>query len=144
MDLHKARDRKRRYQQSVRGRKKHYEANKRYRKKYAEVRMIDGARRRARERALDFDLKVCDIVVPCICPALGIPVFSTPGQQTPNTPSIDRVDNTKGYTKDNILIVSFRANELKSDSTISEMLKLTNFYAPILTKITVKNFRIRE
>ena len=43
-------------------------------------------------------------------------------------PSIDRIDNTRGYVKDNIIIVSRRANILKKDATINELIKLANYY----------------
>jgi cupin superfamily acireductone dioxygenase involved in methionine salvage len=43
-------------------------------------------------------------------------------------PSIDRIDNTRGYIKDNIIIVSRRANILKKDATIDELRKLANYY----------------
>tara|TARA_R100000501_G_scaffold16164_1_gene29353 strand:- start:306 stop:968 length:663 start_codon:yes stop_codon:yes gene_type:complete len=37
-----------------------------------------------------------------------------------DSPSIDRVDNTKGYSRDNIEVVSTRWNLLKRDSTVEE------------------------
>jgi hypothetical protein len=44
-----------------------------------------------------------------------------PGMNIPfDSPSIDRVDNTKGYSRDNIEVVSTRWNLLKRDSTVEE------------------------
>ena len=34
------------------------------------------------------------------------------------TPSIDRIDPKKVYVKDNIIVVSMRANRIKTDATI--------------------------
>ncbi len=37
------------------------------------------------------------------------------------SPSLDRIDSTKGYTKGNIWVISNRANTLKNDATLSEL-----------------------
>ena len=50
------------------------------------------------------------------CPILKIP-FATGGKhgrERNNSPSIDRIDNNKGYTPDNIQIVSMMFNSFKS------------------------------
>lgn len=39
------------------------------------------------------------------------------------TPSIDRIDATKGYTKDNIQVISKQANAMKWDSTKEELVE---------------------
>jgi hypothetical protein len=41
-----------------------------------------------------------------------------------NSYSIDRVDNTRGYTMDNICIMSLKANKMKSNGTLEELVKL--------------------
>jgi len=38
-----------------------------------------------------------------------------------HSPSIDRKDSKKGYTPDNIWVISNRANTLKNDATIQEL-----------------------
>jgi hypothetical protein len=45
--------------------------------------------------------------------------------------SIDRIDNSKGYTKDNILLVSKTANMFRNRSTIKEMLEFCNMVVSI-------------
>lgn len=50
-----------------------------------------------------------------------------------DSPSIDRIDNAKGYTKDNIHIISWRANRLKNDGTAEEHLAIYK-YISNLTK----------
>lgn len=40
------------------------------------------------------------------------------------SPSIDRVDTSKGYTPENCRVISWRANRLKSDATPEELVLL--------------------
>ena len=37
--------------------------------------------------------------------------------------SPDRIDNERGYTKDNVWLVAARANSLKSDMTLDDLLE---------------------
>jgi hypothetical protein len=39
----------------------------------------------------------------------------------PNRATLDRVDSTKGYTRDNVAFVSHRANRLKNNATAEEL-----------------------
>lgn len=52
---------------------------------------------------------------------LGIPLFLTEGRRGPNSYSIDRVDNSKGYTKENTRVISFLANSRKGDLTLDQV-----------------------
>ena len=45
-----------------------------------------------------------------------------------NSMSVDRIDNNKGYNKDNIVIVSFKANAMKSSATLKELYQVADFY----------------
>lgn len=78
---------------------------------------------RAKKFNLDFDLEKEDIIIPDVCPVLRIPLF-VGEKQGDNSPTLDRVDNSKGYTKDNVAVISWKANNLKSNATLDEIEKL--------------------
>jgi hypothetical protein len=95
------------------------------------------AKSRAKKKGLFFNLTMDDINIPEYCPILGIKIEKSLleidqsfGKKMGvnnlpwNYPSIDRMDSTKGYTKDNIHIICWRANHLKSDATFEEIEKL--------------------
>ena len=91
--------------------------------------LLYDAKKRAEIKGLEFSLTREDIMIPDICPILNIPIIIDAGKgRTGNGPSIDRLDNKKGYTKNNILIVSDRANTLKSDSTQKERESIYAYY----------------
>lgn len=90
--------------------------------------MLDNSKQRAKRSGILFDLTMDDIEIPERCPALDIELFTCDKKNWVNSPSIDRIDNTKGYTKDNIVIVSRRANILKKDATLEELKKISDFY----------------
>lgn len=59
------------------------------------------------------------------CPVLGVPFGFAP--RHPYRPSLDRFDSSLGYTKDNISVISWRANKLKNDATLSELRALVDW-----------------
>lgn len=110
-------------------------ANKKWRNRNPVRTLIHEATRRAKNRGLVFDLTYEDILplIPDVCPVLGIKLDwgSLPGGN-PNKPSIDRIDSSKGYTLDNIVVVSWRANNLKGSATPEELMKIAIFYQQFL------------
>jgi hypothetical protein len=87
-----------------------------------EAALLYGSRSRAKKLGLDFDLDVTDIVIPEVCPLLGIPIYMADKYAHDNSASIDRIDPSKGYTKDNIWVISRKANAIKSNATAEEIL----------------------
>lgn len=87
------------------------------------------AKRRAEEKGLKFDIKLSDIPdIPKTCPILGIPLTVKKGKgASSNSPSLDRIIPSKGYIRENIEIISHRANQIKSDATIEEIGKVYNY-----------------
>lgn len=71
------------------------------------------ARQRAARRGLPFNLRVSDIIVPTVCPALGVPIII--GQmRSVYSPSLDRIRPSLGYVKGNTRVISDKANRLKA------------------------------
>ena len=71
-----------------------------------------------------------------ICPVLGVKMTTTElgSGDTDYSPSFDRVYPQKGYIKGNIVIISNKANRIKTDATVDEIRKVTDFYEKLLNK----------
>jgi hypothetical protein len=86
---------------------------------------------RARRRGMDATVQLEDISFPEKCPVLGILLdYTTPvghRKQKDHSPSLDRLDNSKGYVPGNVVVISLRANLLKKDATLFELEKLVNY-----------------
>lgn len=98
-----------------------------YRAKDPVTFMLRNAKNRAKERGWEFSLVKADISIPAICPILGIPIAKGSTGFHPNSPSVDRVDSTKGYTPGNVRVISWRANALKRDGTLDEFRKIVAY-----------------
>lgn len=90
----------------------------------AEIKMWRRAKARCKDSGREFSIAVGDIVIPAHCPILGMPLVVKSGRSggDPCSPSLDRIDSSKGYTKENIVVVSHLANMMKSSATPEELL----------------------
>jgi hypothetical protein len=86
------------------------------------------AKRGARLRGLEFSIQIEDLTIPEVCPIFGIPLEKGINNRVAASPSIDRIDNTKGYVPGNVWIISWRANRLKCDATLEEMETLVHVW----------------
>lgn len=82
--------------------------------------LLLSARSRARRKGLTCTLTVGDIVIPTVCPVLGILLERGTVKHHPASPSLDRIDNALGYIPGNVRVISHRANSLKRDMTLQE------------------------
>lgn len=94
-----------------------------YSKTKPEKRLLYAAKKRAKNKGLDFNLVESDILIPEYCPYLGIKlVVSRPrGDSRRDIASLDRIDNTKGYIQGNVEVISWLANTMKSNATIENL-----------------------
>lgn len=71
-------------------------------------------KQKCKRKGIDFNLNKKDLTLPKICPILNIPL-KMGRKYLYNCPSLDRINNKKGYIKGNVRIISFSANAMKSD-----------------------------
>ena len=86
-----------------------------------------GAKSRAKRLGQEFNIQLADLQMPECCPILGIPLYRTEGRATDNSPSLDRVDNSKGYIKGNVRVISNKANKHKSDLSLEDVQRLFEY-----------------
>ena len=86
--------------------------------------MYHNAKARCKGTDIPFDITFRDISIPTHCPVLGHPFE---GASREYGPSLDRVNPKGGYTKDNIAVISMRANRLKNDATLEELEALVQY-----------------
>lgn len=86
------------------------------------TRMFSAAKIRSRDAGVQFDLtSSVEIEIPSHCPVLGIALDPLAKNRADNLPTLDRIDNTKGYVRGNVWVISWRANRLKWNATIDEL-----------------------
>ena len=89
--------------------------------------MLRKARNRAKKRGIYFNLTLDDIQIGERCPILDTP-FKVGLDNWQNSPSLDRIDNRRGYEKGNVIVVCMMANSIKNQATPSQIQKVGNFY----------------
>ena len=93
-----------------RNQEKAREKSRRWNRNNPEKLLLSSAKRRAKDRGLEITIDVSDIVIPDVCPILGITIITG--------------SNTKGYIKGNVWVISWRANKIKSNSSLEELEKM--------------------
>lgn len=84
--------------------------------------MLKNTKANAKRRSIECTLILSDIVVPIKCPYLNIPLTRIIGKGIVSTnASLDRIDSTKGYTPDNIQVISYLANTIKNNATKEQL-----------------------
>ena len=102
---------------------------KKRREFYPAQHFLNRARGNAKSRGLEFTLALKDIpAIPEYCPVFPwmklIYKVGTGKRTRPDAPSLDRFDNSRGYIPGNVRFVSYRANTLKRDAELKELVAL--------------------
>lgn len=88
----------------------------------------------AKRRGIEFNLTkedIDDIGLPLRCPILDIPLKFNSSFADDDSYSFDRIDSSKGYTRDNLVVISLRANKLKNNASLEELQKIAQFYTEL-------------
>lgn len=93
-------------------------------KRYTAVQSRSSAYKRSIKLGIDFNLTsdYLESIMPDICPILGFTLKYGKGKKSDKSASIDRIDSSKGYTVDNVQIVSALANQMKSSANTDELI----------------------
>jgi hypothetical protein len=108
-----------------------YQKNKRKNFEYRLQMLLNASKQRAKLKDREHSITLDDIKelypVDGKCPVFGFDLeFNTAGFRE-TSPSIDRIDSDRGYTKDNIQIISWKANRLKAYATVEDLEILVAF-----------------
>lgn len=83
--------------------------------------LLNQARYRAKQRGIPFEISYEDLEIPEYCPVFGLKLETSGGRRNDCSFSLDRWDNSKGYIKGNVRVISWKANQYKGDLTLSEV-----------------------
>lgn len=90
--------------------------------------MWSPAKSRAKKKGFEFTITPSHIQIPLLCPVFNTSFNNEKGSGVKdNSPSLDRIDATQGYTPDNIRVVSWRANNLISNGSLKEFEQIVRF-----------------
>jgi len=110
-----------------------------FHKKNPEISAFTNLRKRSKRKNIPMEVTVEDIkkAFPndMICPVLGIKMEVGLKNKNVNSPSIDKIIPEKGYVPGNIIVVSMKANLIKSFATPDEIIKVGKFYQKLLEEI---------
>jgi hypothetical protein len=85
-------------------------------------------RSQAKKLGIEWTITPSEIEWPEKCPVFNIPLnYEISTGRNDNSPSLDRLDPTKGYTPDNVKIISWRANRIKNNGTAQEHLDIAAY-----------------
>ena len=95
--------------------------------------LLNSIRSKCKKRNIPFNLTLEDIIIPDSCPVFGFTLERSEGYRSDRSASIDRIDPKLGYVKGNIVVVSMKANQMKSNGNWQELQKLADFYKKLDT-----------
>lgn len=98
-------------------------------------RLFTARKHRAKLAGILWNIEELDFYpLPQTCPVLGIPLTYNSKKLTDNSASLDRIEPALGYVRGNVVIISARANRIKSDGTAKEHRLLAEWIELQLTK----------
>lgn len=91
-------------------------------------RVVVAAKSRAKQKKLPFSISVESLEWPEFCPVLGIKLnYEWASGKRDDNPSLDQLIPGRGYALENVRVISWRANRIKSNGTAVEHLAIANY-----------------
>lgn len=95
--------------------------------------MLREVKLRCKQHGFEFGIDESDIIIPEFCPILGCKItrirkareYGEKKIRIQTNPSVDRIDNSKGYVKGNVWVISTLANTMKHNATIEQLIKFS-------------------
>lgn len=86
------------------------------------------AKSRAKRGNIEFSITKDWLIAnaPIRCPLLEVELTYNADRSTLSSASVDRIDPNKGYTPANCKVISCKANRMKSNANLDELIKLVN------------------
>lgn len=93
-----------------------------YKETNFEYALYVASKARAKRAGIEFSIELGDVSIPERCPYLDeqITRLKSKGRHWYNA-SLDRIDNTKGYVKGNVQVLSVLANTMKSCASLQQL-----------------------
>lgn len=108
-----------------------YQAKRRESFDYRLQMLINASKQRATLKNIEHTLTLDELksIYPTDnkCPVFGVELKFGDAGFRDTSPSIDKIDPSKGYTLDNVQVISWGANRLKADATVQELELLLSF-----------------
>lgn len=102
-------------------------ARQKLKREHPEHLMWMEVKKRANARGIPFELEVSDIVLPKLCPILGIELRFGEGRVHDASPSLDRLIPSRGYVRGNCFVISSKANRMKQENTMEDFLNILKY-----------------
>ncbi len=84
--------------------------------------MLRRCKSRAKRKGQEFSITADDIEIPEFCPVFKTRlIFHDKSGGCGDSPSLDRIDSSKGYIKGNVCVISMKANVAKGKLTFKEI-----------------------
>lgn len=121
---------KERYLKDPTYREKRCSGEKAYRRtpKALKSRLLSYSKKRAKQKNIEHNITEDDIELPEYCPIFkNMKLESNSKTIKDNSYTIDRIDPKKGYVRGNVKVISSKANRLKNNMSLEEILLLAEY-----------------
>jgi hypothetical protein len=86
--------------------------------------MLTSAKSRCKKNNVEFSIAKDDVARRETCPISGVILNFRANKISDDSPTLDRIDPSKGYVPGNVWVISYRANRIKSNATSEELFKI--------------------